>query len=87
MLQIYVRSIAHALHSTGDDNALIASLDALSSEHDRLHTTGTNFVDSGGIGRRFHPCTEGDLPRRRLANTSLNDIAKVDLLSDSRIDF
>jgi hypothetical protein len=86
MLQIYVRSIAHALHSTSDDNTLIAGLNALCSEHDRLHTTGANFVDSGGIGRRLHPCTESDLPRRRLANTSLNDVAEVDLLSDSRID-
>jgi hypothetical protein len=48
---MYVRSIAHAFHPSGDDNALVTSLDALCSEHDRLHTTGANFVDGSGIGR------------------------------------
>ena len=47
---MYVRSIAHALHPSSNDNALVTSLDALCCEHDRLHTTGADFVDGSGIG-------------------------------------
>jgi len=61
-------------------------LNTLGSEHDGLHTTSTDLVDGGSVGASAHACTEGDLTSGRLTDTGLNDITKVNLLYNSRID-
>ena len=43
------RSLAHALHSTGDHTRVGTQGHRLSGKHDGLHTRGANFVDRGGI--------------------------------------
>lgn len=81
------RGITHTLHATGGNNTAIAGSNALRGEDNRFHPTGTNFVDCGGIGAGLQPSTEGNLTCRGLAYTSLDNIAKVDLLNNSGINF
>ena len=72
--------------STSDDDALVPRLNALGGEHDRLETTGADLVDCSRIGTRAHARAEGDLTGGGLADTSLDDIAEVDLLDELRLD-
>lgn len=45
-----IRSVAHAFHSTGSDDGIVAEFDALGSEYDRLHTACADLVDGGSVG-------------------------------------
>ena len=56
------RSVAHALHTTRDDDVLVSGLDALSRKDDGLETTGADFVDRRRVRAGLHASTEGDLP-------------------------
>jgi len=85
-IQGYVRSVAHAFHTTSGNNILISGEDALGGKHDRLHPAGTDLVNGGSIGPMLHPGSESDLTSRGLTNSSLHDIAKEDLLDFLRRD-
>ena len=80
------RCIAHALHSASNNHVLVAGRDALRRQHDRLHPTSADLVDRGRVRAGLHARTERDLTRWRLADTSLHDIAEVDLLSGGGVD-
>lgn len=82
----HVRSVAHTLRTTSSDDGAVTGLDGLSSKGNGLHAAGANLVDGGCVGALLEACTEGNLTSRRLADTSLDDIAEVDLLHDSRVD-
>ena len=82
----YLRTVAHAFHTTCNDGALVAGLYRLGSEHDALHAAGTDFVDSGSVRCDLHAGGERYLACGGLADASLHDIAKVDLLDHCRID-
>ena len=77
--EMHVRCIAHAFHATCGDNILIPGEDALGGKHDRLHATGTDLVDSGGIGPMLHPGSKGDLASGGLTNSGLDDITEENL--------
>ena len=76
------RCIAHALHTTSNDNALVAACDRLRCQHDAFEATGAHLVDSGGIRRGRHAGAERDLAGGGLADAGLDNIAEVDLLDD-----
>lgn len=59
----------------------------MGSKHDGLEARCADFVDGSGIGAGLHSGSEGDLTGGRLTDTSLDDIAKVDFLSNRGIDF
>lgn len=75
-----VRRVAHALHTTCDHDGSVAELDALAGKHDRLHATRADLVDCSSLGGGGHPRSEDDLTSRGLAQSSRDDIAKVNFL-------
>lgn len=81
-----LRSVAHALHSTGNDDASVTSLDRLGGEGDSLETRGADLVDSGSIRTGLEASAEGDLPGWGLADTGLDDVSEVDVLNYGGVD-
>ena len=61
-------------------------MDALSGKDDGLETRGADFVDGGSIGASLEAGVQGYLTGRALADTGLDDVAKVDLLNNCGID-
>ena len=74
------RSVAHTLHSTSSDDRLVAARDGLRTDHDCFQTTSADLVDGSRVTVFTEAGTKGDLTRRRLANASLYNIAKVNFL-------
>lgn len=81
-----IRSVAHALHTTGGNDRAVTELDALGGEHDGLHAASADLVDGGRIGAGGDARGDGDLAGRRLTNTGLDDVAEVDLLNKGGVD-
>jgi len=57
----------------------------LGCQHDGLETARADFVDGGRIRGDRHTSTNGNLSCRRLANASLNDVAKEDFFDDGGV--
>jgi len=83
-VDLYVRSIAHALHATRDDNVLVAELDLLGTDNDALEAGCADLVDGRRVCLFRDARKEGGLASRGLAYTSRNDIANKDLLDRGR---
>ena len=64
----------------------MTSLDALCGQYDGLHAASADFVNGRGIGRRAQACLEGSLASRGLTDAGLDNVAKVDLLDEGRVD-
>ena len=79
-VELCLRSIAHALHATCDDNVLVAKLDLLGADDDALEAGRTDLVDGRRVCLFRDACEESGLACRGLAYTGLNDIANEDLL-------
>src|SRR5690606_11861838 len=61
-----IGNTGHIFHPSSDDDLVEAKLDALSSEHNCLHTRCANFIDrsaGNGVGQTSF---EGSLPGRSL---------------------
>ena len=80
------RSVAHRFHTAGRYHALVAGLDSLGREDDRLHAASADLVDGRRIRAGLHARPECDLPSRRLADASLHNVAKVELFNNGRVD-
>jgi hypothetical protein len=59
----------------------------LGCEHNGLETARTDFVDGGRIRRDRQASTERNLPCGGLANASLHNVAKENLLYGRRVNF
>lgn len=82
----HIRSITHTFHTSRSDDAGLTKLNALGRKHDGFHATCADLVDSGSIGFGAHARTKSNLSGRRLTNTGLDNVSKVNFFNNGWID-
>lgn len=75
-----VRDVGHALSTASDNDLSVTSHDGLGSESDGLDGRGADLVDGGSDSGLRETGVDGALSGGVLAETSLEDVAKDDLL-------
>src|SRR5690606_29200760 len=80
-----IGNTGHIFHPSSDDDLVEAKLDALSSEHNCLHTRCANFIDrsaGNGVGQTSF---DGSLPGRSLPQIGGHHVAHAYLTWHTRI--
>ena len=81
-----VGGVGHALHAASDDDIGAARREGVVGEDGRLHARAAHLVHRCRLAGLRKAGTEGGLAGRRLAETSGQDAAHVDLLHAPRVD-
>jgi len=79
-VELCLRGVAHALHTTRDDDILVAKLDLLGAKDDALEAGCADLVDGRRVCLFRDAREESGLACGGLAYTGLEDIADEDLL-------
>jgi hypothetical protein len=83
----YLRSITHTFHASCGNNGSLTEFDTLGGKYNGFQAACTDLVDRGRVRAGLETCCESNLSSRRLTNTGLHDVSKVDLLHGCRIYF
>ena len=75
-----VRHPGHAFHPAGNDDVVVAYLDALGAQHDGLQSRSADFVDRGGGNAVRDTGLQGGLFGRGLSQTGLENAAHVNFV-------
>jgi hypothetical protein len=81
-----VGNIRHALHTTSQDDILLAKHNRLGSQHNGLHTRGADLVDSGGDGALGQAGSKRNLASGSLTHVGGDDVTEINLLNLLRLD-
>ena len=83
---VVIGRVGHRLLAAGDDDLAVARLDRLRGEHHGLEPRAAHLVDRQRRNGRGNARLDRGLPRRRLSNAALDDVAHDDFFDVVQID-